>query len=241
MVSVQNYADDDLSSHGGAYFIEVLMFGLNRVHWIELSAISALLVWICGQLAGINDIFQLVGLMMLTVTGILASGLLQEHSNSSLTMYSRKMMMSTPGADVHKRTADGWWMDYRCVVSWWPYLLGTIPYLTVWSFLFAYLGIEAQSVPTSSLLPWYVWSMVIGVGVLGLFFWVIIMVRFFQLQSSVNRDRKKRSTEEEESKLMERSMKSVVEYNYYYELWKQVNKAVIILYATWIMFAAMFY
>lgn len=231
---------NEISEFGGAYYVEVLMFGMNRVHWIEVAMSSALIGWICGQLAGINDIFQLVGIMMLSITGILVSGLLQECANTGISMYSRKMIW-----DAATSTAPGegnkWWMKFS--VSWWSYVLGTIPYLTVWAFLFAYLAIEAASVPRASLLPWYVWTIVIGMGILGLSYWGIILVRFVKLQWALNHEMKTAEViaSKRDDAFVLRSMKAVLENNYSYELWKQGVKAIVVLVGTWVMFAAMFY
>jgi hypothetical protein len=260
--------EDELIEFGGKYFMEIMMFGINKVQWIEFAIASSFIVWICGQLAGINDIFLLISALVLNLTACLTIGLLQEYGNTGLTIYNTFASwfeVVARGADKMVTSLVINPPKYKYATTWWPFVLGMVPFLTIWAFFYAYLGIEATGIP-SSFLPWYVWTMLISVGILMMGNWLVVFIHYVMVQRhfskkwafmmgmkdsmsdssgnpvpfDLNKQEANQYNGENPQLFCASSITYIVEHNYTYELWKLALKHGLYMISLWVMFAAMF-
>lgn len=127
--------------------------GWNWVRWTEYSITASFMTWTIAQLAGVTDLSTLFCLVALNAVMQLAGGLGHEWSN------------------------DGWSRRSDHNASWWLFLLGFLPFITIWALIFAYFIVQAQAETA----PVFVYVTVVGMFVLFASFVLPIVLRYTRL------------------------------------------------------------
>lgn len=132
----------------------VLTEGRNPIRWLELAVTAPIYTWITMQIAGVTDIFLLAAVGVGYSVIYAGLGYLMEQSNT------RK---------------DG---KVRSKVSWSPLLLGLIVYAVQWAVILAHAGKLLVSERTAAHVPFYLYSIPIGMPVLGALFFLVLVIRY---------------------------------------------------------------
>lgn len=120
-------------------------WGYNTFRWIEYSISASLVTWNIAQVSGICDIFTLLSLIGLNVMMQMAGGLGHE-------MHNRGKIITIAASKNSKNRHN--------VVDWYPYLLGFVPFVLTWGFILPAFVLAVLS--STKTVPWFVWSIVIG-------------------------------------------------------------------------------
>lgn len=119
--------------------------GWNWLRWAEYSITASLMTWTIAQQAGVTELATLGLLMALNVCMQLYGGLGHEWVNVGWRRPERALEPSSGKPAV-----------------WWLFLLGFVPFLSQWAVIFAAFFRALSTAPVAADVPWFVWTVVIG-------------------------------------------------------------------------------
>lgn len=137
-----------IAAFGGAtvrkrYDTWVFSEGRNPMRWSEYSVTASLMTVVILFLSGVTNIFLILGVGVVGNILLQAMGYLMEVMNMSSS--------SVPSKEPRK-------------INWMPMILGWFVFLAQWSVIFSYFftAITSPRPPTAAQVPWFVYSIVIG-------------------------------------------------------------------------------
>ena len=173
------------------YSFDVLYKGIQYYRWLEYSITAGLMTWVIWTLSGGTNLF--LGLtLLLSNMNMNVFGSVSEVLNS--TNQKEKKTWIIKGKNETPPTLAKWYKetyfedhDKSEPVIWWPIVVAFLNFIVIWVILLTYFFVAIAS---NSSVPWFVWTINIGLFFQYLSFG-LIMVSHYASKQKILEDLKK--------------------------------------------------
>lgn len=175
------------------YSFNVLRKGIQMFRWIEYSITAGLMTWVIVSLSGVTNIFLQICLLMLNIN-MNIFGLVSEILNAT-NVDDEQIPIDIRGKEEKELTLKSWYkkiyfkeFNPRDRVVWWPIWIAFLTFFVIWTVALTYFFEAIAS--RSDNVPWFVWTINIGLFFQYLGFGLIMVGHYSSKQMVIEQIKK---------------------------------------------------